>query len=142
VSGVAVHQDAAVIEHGRIALREMKELCSSLVYGTILTDDGFEVVRLAPAAAADGRFASMASSIQALSDAVARELNIGASEYVVIASELGHVVQRRVPGHPLVLAALFDTDETLGKALSISRLAAVKLAAHLGSPESPSATHN
>jgi predicted regulator of Ras-like GTPase activity (Roadblock/LC7/MglB family) len=75
----------------------------------------------------------MASSVQALSEAVARELEIGGAPYVIIASEAGHVIQLRVPGQELVLAALFDADETLGKALSTSRLAAEKLAAALTS---------
>jgi predicted regulator of Ras-like GTPase activity (Roadblock/LC7/MglB family) len=129
------HQQPELVAHGYEVLREMKELCRSLVYATILTDDGFEVVRITDAtmevAAEDDRFASMASSIQALSDAVARELQIGSSDYVIIASASGHVVQRRVPGHPLVMAALFDDDETLGKALSISRRSAELMAAYL-----------
>lgn len=123
----APHQDPELIGRGRTALLEMREVCRSLVYATLLTDDGFEVVSL-PAGRDDGRLASMASSIQALSDAVARELRIGASDYVIIASGSGHVIQRRVPDRPIVLAALFDDEETLGKALSISRLAAEKLA--------------
>lgn len=120
------HKDPRVIARGGEVLAEMKELCSSLVTATLLTDDGFEVVRF-PARESDGRFASMASSIQALSDAVARELALGDSEYVIIASDSGHVIQRRVPDRPLVLAAVFDADETLGKALSVSRLSAEKL---------------
>ena len=128
---VALHKDAAVIEHGAALLAGMKELCSSLVYAALLTDDGFEVVRLAKTPTDGGRFASMASSMQALSDAVARELRIGSSQYTIIASESGHVVQRRIPGHPLVLSALFDDEETLGKALSISRQTAERMAALL-----------
>jgi len=81
--------------------------------------------------APDGRLASMASSIQALSEAVTRELGIGDSRSVTIASDHGHVVQLRVPGHPLVLAALFDDDETLGKALALTRRSAEKIALHV-----------
>jgi len=127
----ALHKDPAVIEHGAALLAEMKDVCTSLVYAALLTDDGFEVVRLAKSTADGGRFASMASSMQALSDAVARELHIGSSQYTIIASESGHVVQLRVPEHPLVLSALFDDDETLGKALSISRQTAERMAAIL-----------
>lgn len=128
----ALHRDAALIEHGTAVLREMRELGSSLVYAVVLTDDGFEVVHL-PAArfgdsSPDGRLASMASSIQGLSEAVTRELGIGDTRSVTIASDHGHVVQLRVPGHPLVLAALFDDDETLGKALALTRRSAEKLA--------------
>jgi predicted regulator of Ras-like GTPase activity (Roadblock/LC7/MglB family) len=98
----------------------------------VLTDDGFEVVSV-PTHTQDGKLSSMASSVQALSEAVARELVLGPAPYVIIASEAGHLIQLRVPGHELVLAALFDADETLGKALSVSRRAAEKLAASLTS---------
>jgi len=127
----APHKDPAVIERGRAALRELKDVCRSLVYATLLTDDGFEIVSLPADGRDDSRLASMASSIQALADAVARELRIGDSEFVIIASDSGHIIQRRVPGEPIVLAALFDDDETLGKALSISRLTTEKMSAHL-----------
>lgn len=126
---VAAHKDEHVIERGRQALLELREVCSSLVYATFLTDDGFEIVSVPGGSRDDSRLASMASSIQALSDAVAHELQIGASEFVIIASASGHVIQRRVPGEPIVLAALFDDDETLGKALSISRLTTEKMSA-------------
>jgi predicted regulator of Ras-like GTPase activity (Roadblock/LC7/MglB family) len=128
------HRDPAVIEPGRAALAEMKELCTSLVRVSLLTDDGFEVARMPEQSVDDDRLASMASSIQALSDAVAHELRIGASRSVIIASDHGHVIQRRVDGHELVLAALFDDDQTLGTALSISRLTAERLAAALAEP--------
>jgi len=127
----ALHKDARVVELGRAHLVGMKELCSSLVYAALLTDDGFEVVRLTKSEIDGGRYASMASSMQALSEAVARELRIGSGEYTIIASKSGHVVQLRVPGHPLVLSALFDNDETLGKALASSRQTAEKIAAVL-----------
>jgi len=127
----ALHKDEHVIERGAALLADMKDVCSSLVYAALLTDDGFEVVRLANSDSDGGRFASMASSMQALSEAVARELHIGPSQYTIIASAHGHVVQLRVPEHPLVLSALFDDDETLGKALAISRQTAEKVAAIL-----------
>ena len=131
-AALPAHKDAEIIELGTVTLREMTEVATSLRYATVLTDDGFEVVSV-PTHKADGRLASMASSVQALSEAVARELEIGSAPYVIIASEAGHVIQLRVPGQELVLAALFDADETLGKALSTSRLAAEKLAAALTS---------
>ena len=129
----ALDKNAEVVEGGAALLSDMKDVCSSLVYAALLTDDGFEVVRLATLAATSdgGRFASMASSMQALSEAVARELHIGPSQYTIIASAHGHVVQLRVPGQPLVLSALFDDDETLGKALAVSRVTAEKVAAML-----------
>lgn len=130
-SPTPLHKDAEVIAMATTALREMTELASSLRYATVLTDDGFEVLGLPTHK--DGRLASMASSIQALSEAVAGELAIGTSQYVILAADAGHVIQLRVPGQQLVLAALFDVDETLGKALSTSRIAAERFATALNS---------
>jgi uncharacterized protein len=127
----ALHLDAAVVATGERVLGELTELSTAFTYAALVTDDGFEVTH-APRSQRDGnRFASMTSSIQALSDAVAQEMSIGASEYVIIASEAGHVIQLRVPGWPLVLAALFDDHETLGKALAVSRRCAETMSAAL-----------
>ena len=125
------HQDPAVRAHAFTVLQMMNELCTSLTYASLLTDDGFEVVHIPDGDIDGGRFASMSSSVQALSEAVTRELRIGSSQYVIIASQVGHVIQLRVPGHSLVLAALFDDDETLGKALSISRMSAERMSSLL-----------
>lgn len=128
---VAPHLDPVVVELGRAALRDLASVSTSLVHASFLTDDGFEIVH-EPDGGVDGnRFASMASSIQALSEAVAREVRLGSSEYVIIAAAKGHVVQLRVQGQPIVLGALFDDDEMLGKALSLSRRCAQALATAL-----------
>jgi uncharacterized protein len=127
----SLHRDPRAIVVGLTALAELRELAPSLVFAAIVSDDGFELAH-APQNSIDvGRFGSMTSSVQALSDAVSRELSIGASGYVVIAAEAGHVLQLRVPGYPLILAALFDTHETLGKALSSSRRCIDRLVALL-----------
>ncbi|AKM11786.1 hypothetical protein AB433_11805 [Croceicoccus naphthovorans] len=109
--------------HATEVLHGFADLCRSLRYATILTDDGFEVASLSGEDNQNRRMASMASSMQALGDAVARDLRIGGSEYIIIAAETGYVIQLRVPEHMMVLAAHFDSAETVGKALSVARLA-------------------
>jgi predicted regulator of Ras-like GTPase activity (Roadblock/LC7/MglB family) len=125
------HRDPVIVSNGTVALEEMRGLCHSLLHAALLTDDGFEVARLPGSTTDTNRFASMASSMQALCDAVARELSMGASEYIIIASEDGYVIQLRVPEHEIVLSARFGNDETVGKALSIARLTAGKVSAFL-----------
>ena len=127
----ARHKDEAVIADGREVLEELNSLSGSLRYAALLTDDGFEIVHFAGYGATDGRFASMASSIQALSEAVARELLIGTGKYVILAADDGYVIQMRVPGQKIVLGALFGNEETLGKALSITRLSVDKMSSRL-----------
>jgi uncharacterized protein len=126
VSG-GLHTKPAVVKAASALLDEMKGASSSLTYAALLTDDGFDVARL-PGAIDGSRFAGMASSMQALGDAVTHELSIGNSEYIIIASGKGYVVQLRVPGQELVLSALFDNDATIGSALAISRSYAQKMA--------------
>jgi predicted regulator of Ras-like GTPase activity (Roadblock/LC7/MglB family) len=123
----AAHKDPEVIDFGVEVLEEMRDLCKSLDYASLLTDDGFEVVSVPSERTQGSRIASMASSMQALSDAVSRELKLGSSEYIIIASQSGYVIQLRVPGQTLVLSTKFNDSETLGKALSISRQSANKL---------------
>ena len=125
-----LHTKPAVVKAATTLLEEMKDVASSLTYAAFLTDDGFDVARL-PGQTDGARFAGMASSMQALGDAVAHELKIGNGEYIIIASAKGYVVQLRVPGHPLVLSALFDNDATVGNALAITRSVAQKMAGSL-----------
>ena len=122
-----LHTKPKVVEAASAVLVDMKAATSSLTYAALLTDDGFDVARY-PVKADGSRFAGMASSMQALSEAVAHELKIGDSEYIIIASGKGHVVQLRVPGQELVLSALFDNDATVGHALAITRSFAQKMA--------------
>jgi predicted regulator of Ras-like GTPase activity (Roadblock/LC7/MglB family) len=122
-----LHMKPVVVDAASTLLTEMKAAASSLDYAALLTDDGFDVARF-PAKANGERLAGMASSMQALGDAVTNELSIGDSEYIIIASGKGHVVQLRVPGHELVLSALFDNDATVGHALAVTRSFAQKMA--------------
>jgi len=122
-----LHTKPAVVKAAAGLLAEMQEASSSLTYAALLTDDGFDVARL-PGETDGTRFAGMASSMQALGDAVTHELKIGASEYIIIASGKGPVVQLRVPGQELVLSALFDNDATVGHALAVTRTFAQKMA--------------
>jgi predicted regulator of Ras-like GTPase activity (Roadblock/LC7/MglB family) len=122
-----LHTKPAVVKAASTLLAEMKDVASSLTYAALLTDDGFDVARL-PGETDGARFAGMASSMQALGDAVAHELKIGTGEYIIIASGKGYVVQLRVPGRELVLSALFDNDATIGSALAITRTYAQKMA--------------
>lgn len=128
-TAIALHKDDTVIDLATNALHDITDASRWVLYATVLTEDGFELDGVP--AHEDDRLGSMASSIQALSEAVARELAIGGTQYVIIAAEAGHVIQLRVPGHPLVLAAVFGTEEPLGNALTVIRLATARLMAAL-----------
>jgi predicted regulator of Ras-like GTPase activity (Roadblock/LC7/MglB family) len=120
-----------VIDAATSTLADLSGLSRSLQHVAVVTDDGFEVVRRPESAPSDGRLASMASSIQALTDAVAYELQLGTAKSVIIAAETGHVIQLRVPRYELVLVALFDANESVDMALAMLRVGAERLAALL-----------
>lgn len=117
------HRDPHIVGIAHTALRDLAIRCEPMVYAALITDDGFEVAHTSEGVTQGDRFASMSSSVQALSEAVTRELHLGSNRYVVIASDDGHVIQLRVPGVQLVLAAMFDARGTLGSTLSLMRSA-------------------
>lgn len=125
------HKDPQIIAHAQAILQGLSEYCASLNFATILTEDGFEVASLGHDGESRNRMAAMASSMQALGEAVTRDLKKGGCEYIIVAAPQGYMIQLRVPGQLLVMAACFDAGETLGKALSVSKLAAAQMAAPL-----------
>ena len=139
------HRDPAVITAAYDALAALRELLPSLVMGILVTDDGFEIARtdasLAPATpSGDHRLASMASSMQALSEAVARELALGTTRLSLIDANEGRAVFRRVDGHPIVLAAVVGDDESLGRATSITKRAVEILSIALDTSTTPASS--
>jgi len=122
-----LHKDPVAITHAKKVLQGITSSCRSLKFATILTDDGFEVAQLASDGTGQPRIASMASSMQALGDAITRDLKIGSNDYIIVAAKDGYVIQLRVPALPLVIAAYFHAGETVGKALSVARIAATEM---------------
>ncbi len=116
-----------LVAAGTAALDELKSGVPGLVLAVLISDDGFEVVRTPRLQESDGRFASMASSVQALSEAVIHELKIGTGDAVIIQAADGVVIQMRVPGQSIVLSGLFRTDESLGRCLVSVRAAGAAL---------------
>lgn len=118
---IPLHRDPHTVDVAQRALAALGELSPSLGVAVVLTDDGFEVARHPRRDQGDQRLASMASSLQALSEAIVRELHLGVTGYVIIDASAGHVLLRRIPDRQMVLAAVFDSDESVGKAIAVSR---------------------
>jgi len=117
----------ALIAKGQEVLDAMRFASPALVQAVLLSDDGFEVARTPRMSESDGRFASMASSVQALSEAVVHELRSGTGDEMIIQASQGVVIQARVGTRPAVVSALFGTDESLGKCLVVTRRATATL---------------
>ena len=99
------------------ALAQLESQCSSLKLAVVVSDDGFEVASHGLFNQQGNRLASMANSMQALGDAAAREMKLSPCDYLLIDTADGHLLQRRIQGYPLVLCAVFDHRETVGRSL-------------------------
>ena len=115
------HRDPHIVAEAQRALVTLNELTPALKVAVLLTDDGFEIARYPELAGGDQRLPSMASSLQALSDAVTRELVLGTTRFALIEAAEGRVLLRRIPGHAIGFAAVFGEDEAVGQAISLSR---------------------
>lgn len=122
----ASHRDPQLVALADAALQRLLASTGSLRYAAVLTDDGFAVSTLSAGADADsGRFASIASTLQALGEAAGRELlTAGGSTAVLIDTQAGRIAQLRVDGTTLVLAALFDDGAADGILTSLRGCAA------------------
>ncbi len=119
-ASLPLHRDPRIIDAAVAALAQLRERASTSV-GLMLTDDGFEIARNPGAESADMRLASMSSSLQALSEAIARELDLGQTRFALVDAAEGHVLLMRVPDREIVLAVVFDERNTLGIVLSATR---------------------
>lgn len=115
-----------MVQDTRALLEELRTISSSLKLAVVLSDDGFEVSRIGEDEAEDGRFASMASSIQALSEAVTEDRNLGKQDVVVIQAAGGKILQLRI-AETYVLSAQFSNEDLLGRNLIDLRKIAPKL---------------
>lgn len=107
-------------------LEELRGLSGTLMLAVVLSDDGFEVARVGEKEVDDGRFASMASSIQALSEAVTDDRGLGKQDVVIIQAGTGKVIQLRVATN-YVLSAQFTNVDLIGRNLIDLRKIASKL---------------
>lgn len=124
------HRDPRIVGLAERALDELNARCPTLAMAVVLTDDGFEVARTAGVPGGpDHRLASMGSTLQALGEAVARELRLGETSHVAVAGSRGSMLVRRIGALPfalvVVLAPARDDD---GR---VTREVAARLAAEL-----------
>jgi predicted regulator of Ras-like GTPase activity (Roadblock/LC7/MglB family) len=115
-----------MVQETQAVLEELRTISSSLRLAVVLSDDGFEVSRVGDDEAEDGRFASMASSIQALSEAVTDDRKLGKQDVVVIQAGSGKILQLRL-AETYVLSAQFSNEDLLGRNLIDLRKVAPKL---------------
>lgn len=128
-----VHQQKNIRDLCQVALVKLKATCSSLTFAVVVSDDGFDVAALGDHVQQGGRLGSMTSSMQALGDAVTREMKLGDCDHILLETKTGHIIQRRIAGLPLVLCAVFDHHEPVGRAIFATNDCASSAAAELKS---------
>jgi uncharacterized protein len=101
------------------------------VTGIVLTSsDGFELASYNIAPEKTGKLAAMGSSLQALSDALAREGGLRNTKSVMVEVENGHILMTKVPASspPLTLALFANESAIVGKLLWEVKNACIELA--------------
>ncbi len=99
----------------------------------VVTGDGFEVASVLREDLSVEKLAAMASSLLALSEAVASEMGMQRCQYVIVDTESGSVVTLRIPtrAHELLLCVLCGDGVSLGSVLYATRDSARALARRL-----------
>ncbi|PKI90250.1 hypothetical protein CW368_10755 [Actinomycetales bacterium SN12] len=137
------HRDARIRALAEAAIDRLRTGDAPLRYAAVLTDDGFAVQTVSiESDADDGRFASIASTLQALGEAAGRELlTAGGTATVLIDTSAGRIAQMRVGETSLVLAALFSHAGATDGILNALRACAEALADSIrGSEPTPDIT--
>jgi len=95
----------------------------------VTSSDGFEVASSPPAPMAT-RIAAMSSSLQALSEAMAREAGRGSSRNLIIETDNGTILVQGIPDTTprMSLAVIASGSEILGRLLWATRNCCVALA--------------
>lgn len=119
------------------ACREEVESLVSQTLGvesaSVISGDGFEVASVLRSDISGDKFAAMASSLLALSEAVVSELRMQACRNIIIESERGSVVAMRIPvsHRELLISVLCSDAATLGSVLFATRSTAQALGRRL-----------
>ena len=118
------------------ALQKLQSLIDAnpgIKLAVITSSDGFEVAAW-PVKPVSQRIAAMSSSLQALSEAIAREAGLKDSRSLVIESENGTIVVLGLTTTPrMSLAVVASGEELLGRLLWLARNCCSELERTLGS---------
>jgi uncharacterized protein len=115
----------------RAAQRQLTEFVAAnpdITLAVVTSSDGFEFATHPPAAVAQ-RIAAMSSSLQALSEAIAREAGRGRSRNLIIETDDGTILVLGIPNTTprMSLAVVASGSEILGRLLWATRNCCVAL---------------
>jgi uncharacterized protein len=120
--------DPEVSRTGGHYLEAFSSANADVTLAVLTSGDGFEVASYPPNQAVTAKIAAMSSSMQALSEALAREAGLANTRNLIIETDGGTALILGVAGSPrLSLAIVAKNGELLGKLLWASRNLCKKL---------------
>jgi len=111
--------DPAIVRDATLHLEAFANANAGVLLSVLTSSDGFEVAVHPADSATAARVAAMSSSIQALSEALAREAGLSGSRSIIVESDTGTVLVFGLPqtSPPMSLAVVATGKELLGKLL-------------------------
>lgn len=115
--------DPAVVRDATLHLESFANANTGVLLTVLTTSDGFEVAAHPADSATAARVAAMSSSIQALSEALAREAGLSANRSLILETDTGTVVVVGLTetSPKMSLAVVATGTELLGKLLWATR---------------------
>jgi uncharacterized protein len=115
--------DPAVVRAAMSHLESFATSNAGVLLTVLTTSDGFEVAAYPADSATAARIAAMSSSIQALSEALAREAGLSANRSLILETDTGTVVVLGLAdtSPKMSLAVIATGSELLGKLLWATR---------------------
>jgi predicted regulator of Ras-like GTPase activity (Roadblock/LC7/MglB family) len=126
--------DPAVVRAATLHLEEFASANAGVLLTVLTSSDGFEVAAHPFDHAATARIAAMSSSIQALSEAIAREAGLSGTRSLIVETDSGTVAVFGLAeiSPRMSLAVVATGNELLGKLLWASRNLCQALESSLG----------
>jgi uncharacterized protein len=115
--------DPAVVRAATLHLESFANANAGVLLTVLTTSDGFEVAAHPADSTTSARIAAMSSSIQALSEALAREAGLSANRSLILETDTGTVVVVGLTetAPKMSLAVVATGSELLGKLLWATR---------------------
>lgn len=115
--------DPALVRAATAHLQAFSNSNPGVLLALLTSSDGFEVAAHPADSDTAARVAAMSSSIQALSEALAREAGLSGSRSLIVETDTGTVVVLGLPqcSPPMSLAVVATGKELLGKLLWASK---------------------
>lgn len=114
-------------------LQDLVEKARGLDAAVISSIDGFQIAAVIPNQKSVGKIAAMSSSLHALGQAMAREVQRGHCEQLIVHGQMGSIVVLEIPGQdpPLLLNLVTQPGIDLARLDQVAKACAQRIAEKL-----------